>query len=155
VTARKLMLADIARTGLTARDAGAMHLRALDASQTYALTGRRAESYMIPYFLPDGRVNGFARVRFTGDCEQRYWQNAKGCRLYLPPFVDWAKIMRDPAVRLYVTEGEKKAAALCKHDVPCVGLGGVENWRKDALDELDGFDLEGREVAIVFDSPDA
>lgn len=152
----KSMLAELRKSGLDARDAKAMHLRYRSATATFAFTkSRGVESYGIPYFELSGRINGFERVRFIGQALGRYWQNAKGCRLYLPPFIDWRKIARDPTVRVYVTEGEKKSACACKLGLPCIGLGGVENWRRGALDDLDAFDLKDREVVLVFDTPDS
>ncbi|MBI4290581.1 MAG: DUF3854 domain-containing protein [Betaproteobacteria bacterium] len=159
------MLADLATSGLDARDAKTMRLRYRSAKETLAYTkSHNAESYGIPYFERGQKVNGFERLRFIGPPlgfakltsgeQPRYWQNGKGCRLYLPPHIDWPKVMSDPRITIYIAEGEKKSASMCKQGKPCIGIGGVENWRRDALDELDAFDLKGREVVLVFDAPD-
>jgi hypothetical protein len=55
-----------------------------------------------------------------------------------------------------ITEGEKKAAAACYYQYPCIGLGGVQNFRSrdlnmDFLPELDEFNWD-RQVIIAYDS---
>ncbi|MGH8738531.1 MAG: DUF3854 domain-containing protein, partial [Burkholderiales bacterium] len=152
------VLANLAPSGLGATDGDAMGLRPLSAEYCRTKYGVAAEAYVIPYRTLHGRVNGFARVRFVGPGAkgQRYHQIKKGCRLYLPPVpgVTWADVARERTITLYFTEGEKKAYAATRAGLLTIGLGGVENWRKQALAELDQFDLVGRIVILIFDSPD-
>jgi len=156
------MRQSLGASGLSRKDWAIMQVRHLTAAETAALTRgqHRLESYCLPYFKRSGIANGFCRLRlntaqaFPGAEARRYWQNGEGCRLYLPPFIKWEKVAKDQSAQLYFTEGEKKAASLCRLGVPCVGLGGVDSWRKEALAELGAFDLDGREACIVFDTPD-
>lgn len=159
----KNILNDLARSGLTAKDAETHRIEPLSSAQTAKLTGQQVESYKLPYHTLDGKVNGFYRLRFLPSDNvvpfvrakkaRRYWQpKASGTHLYLPPCVKWSKIAQNSTQTLYITEGEKKAIALCKEGRACIGLGGVQSWRRDAAKELDSFVLRDREVVIVFDS---
>jgi Domain of unknown function (DUF3854) len=65
----------------------------------------------------------------------------------------------DPAVPLWITEGQKKADALASHGFCALALLGVWNWRGrndlgglTALADWDCVALNDREVRIVFDS---
>lgn len=67
--------------------------------------------------------------------------------------------LRDPATRLWITEGAKKADALAQLGACAINISGVWNWRgrnefggKTTLPEWDEIALEGRSVWIVFDS---
>jgi len=67
--------------------------------------------------------------------------------------------VRKPDVPLFVTEGVKKADAAASHEICCVALLGVWNWRgknKDggltALPDWESIALKGRTVYVVFDS---
>lgn len=159
----KIVLDDLARSGINAKDADTHNIVSLNAAQTAKLTGQHVESYKLPYHTSDGKMNGFYRLRFLPSNNvvpfarakkaRRYWQpKDSGCHLYLPPSVKWSKVAQDSAQALYITEGEKKAIALCKEGRACIGLGGVQSWRRDAAKELDSFVLRDREAVIVFDS---
>ncbi len=67
--------------------------------------------------------------------------------------------LADPAVPLWITEGQKKADALASIGLCALGLLGVWNWRgkndlggKTVLADLDFVAWNGRDVRIVFDS---
>src|SRR6202044_2632045 len=65
--------------------------------------------------------------------EQRYAQPAgTGTPIYLPYTMDWS----DDALRdcggVALTEGEKKAAALCSQGIRAVAVGGVFNFSDKA-----------------------
>jgi hypothetical protein len=82
-----------------------------------------------------------------------------GNHLYVPANYDW-KAWRAQAKEkraLIITEGELKAASAAKRALPCVGLGGVFNFKdkKHAIiPELKSFapDWEGLPVYIIYDS---
>jgi hypothetical protein len=100
--------------------------------------------------------------------ELRYWQpRHSGVHLYLPPLMDWTKVMADRWTPLIIAEGEFKAIAACHVlKMPACGIGGVWNWqpRKGLiLPEFEQFvwrDADAppwdfgksRTVYIVFDS---
>ncbi len=169
MSVRQKMLADLERSGITEQQATQLKLKPLSATATDKLVGKKAESYQIPYFDINGKPIDFYRVRLLEEPKsfgkgkakkpQRYVQ-PKGERpyLYFPPIIDWRAIAQDPTYPIYITEGEKKAAATTLFtDFPCIGLGGVWSWRaiKKSLNLLPEFyDIvwEEREVFIVFDS---
>lgn len=79
--------------------------------------------------------------------------------MYLPPLLEksWKEIAKDVTVSLVLTEGELKAACACKLNMPCIGLGGVYNWRsarkgQELLPVLEQFRWLDRKVVICFDS---
>jgi hypothetical protein len=66
-TSRQLMLADLARSGLTARDAKRAGYKPLTEDEVFERTGYRRVGYLIPYFDIDGKPTSYWRVRFTTD----------------------------------------------------------------------------------------
>jgi hypothetical protein len=50
-------------------------------------------------------------------------------RAYFPRNYNWAAWLKSPEKRLYITEGEFKAACGCKFGFATVGLGGTENFK--------------------------
>jgi hypothetical protein len=128
------ILADIARSGLTAADAKAMRLK------------KTARGYQIPYFDLAGKPTGFFRERLLAACDpfaakkekpRKYRQDdGTTCELYLPPIVDWMKCAGSKDYVFVITEGEKKvfkAQRECnKHNGKVqyrfIGIGGVSAW---------------------------
>ena len=120
----------------------------------------------IPYFAIDGtrtqveRLKLFPAAKDKEGKEVRYWQPRNtDSRLYFPPLMPWNKIVADPTVRIYFTEGEKKECVLSQHGFACVALAGCWNWIVKQQDgtrldfpELDLFDFDGRPVEILPDS---
>ncbi len=87
--------------------------------------------------------------------ERRYDQRAgTGVRAYFPLTVDWLAVLADVSIPILITEGEKKAAKACKEGFITVGLGGVNNIRRDGvfLEELAQLAAGGRLIYIAFDS---
>jgi hypothetical protein len=155
----KAMLADLKKSGLGPKDAAALGLEYSD--------GDGRPCYAIPYPALDGKATEHYRVRYLGATDKlerdakgrpRRYTQPKGSapRFYYPRIggVDWKKVAADARVLLYMTEGEKKAAASSALGVPTVGLGGVFNWLTDgqAIDDFDDFAWKGRAVRIAFDS---
>jgi hypothetical protein len=108
--------------------------------------------YGIPY-----PGNGFLRYRcFYAEDKPgpRYLQRKdSGCHLYVPPVIDEA-VLDDSSKALYITEGEKKALKASQEGLPCLGLGGLWNWRHNGklIDDFDRISFKGREVLIVPDN---
>lgn len=163
------VLADLARSGLTAVDARVLRISALSPAQAKVLTKLGSRSaYKLPYFDLDGTPSTFLRVRFLGEAspvEQRdgkslrYWQPPKSSpHLYFPPYIKWRAVLADPTETIYVVEGEKKAALGTKLlQRPVVGLGGIWSWgsRKAGISvvpDLVPFLAAGRKVVLVFDA---
>jgi hypothetical protein len=130
--------------------------------------GGRVRAYRIPYFALSGKRIPFARYRLLDPYTPKgskkpakYLQDrGTGSHFYFPPFIEWTRIAKDPTTPLYITEGEKKAAAVCKIGSPCIGLGGVWNFvgREDAdgpseaIADFGAVEWKGRVVNILFDS---
>ena len=130
--------------------------------------------FQIPYFDLKGKTTEFFRFRYLQDRPstgfaalgdpvgkvRRYGQpSGSGSHVYLPPLLDqsWAEIAADPSVSLVITEGELKAACACSLGVPCIGLGGVYNWRagkqgQELIPDLEAFRWEDRHLVLCFDS---
>lgn len=166
---RRMMLEDLARSGLTEKDAATLSIEPLDAKAAMVVAGGTGKShgrsgYKIPYFTAAGRPTDFYRVRFIpSDPEPRYVQpGGTAPEVYLPPLLErpWSEILADPDVELVITEGEKKAACACKHGIPTIGLGGVWSFRAgklglDLLPALAEAAWDGRHVAIIYDADTA
>lgn len=160
----ELMLKKLAESGLDAADAKRMRLTILTAAEVSARRG----AFDIPYFTPEGKLSKFSRLRYlekasgfaaqTERGEQRYWQELGSLNeIYLPPFLDWPLILKDPKQDLIITEGELKAACAAKNGLPCIGLGGVWMFKaskkgKAFLDGLVEIVWNDRNVYIVYDS---
>lgn len=169
--------ADLARakwrsSGLSDEQAEVLHFKALTALETKSLGPNfEAEaSLKIPYFEADGTPISFFRVRYltlsgfraAQTKPHRYMQPrviGVPIEIYLPPMLpqSWEKLLADPSVALYFTEGELKAACGCAYGLPTIGLGGVYNWMssKQAIPfhpTLERAEWRGRSVVILFDS---
>lgn len=169
-TVRAMMLADLARSGLTAEDAKKLGVEPLTKDETERLvaskvTGRfHVCSYKIPYRNADGSESGMFRLKFLEDVKDKkgkaikYWQ-AEGStpKAFFAPFCDWLDVADDPSVAIVITEGEKKAAKTTRMGVPTIGLGGVWSWQSKRLGvslipELAAFKLQDRSVFLCFDT---
>lgn len=163
------MLADLARSLLTAEHAAAMRCAVVPAEAMAEMELPRKPAYALPYFDLDGRPTGFCRWRFLEDTRSaweretdkkplRYAQPPSTMpELYLPPLIDWRRIAEDPAVPLVITEGEKKAACLTALGRPCAGLGGVYSFKstkrgQPLIRHLREFDWKDRDVVVCYDS---
>lgn len=157
-------LADLARSGLTARDSRLMRVRQLSPKAVEKLTGHATAAYQLPYFNTRGQAIDYYRLRFSEPVtdlragrELRYWQPPRTPpHAYLPPHVDWRAVLKDKDQSLVVTEGEKKAACGAKLlGRPVVGLGGVWSFmsraqRMGLLPELVPL-AEKRQVLLCYD----
>jgi len=168
------MLKDLARSGLTETDAKKLHLKVLTRKENEKLTGFYVPGYLIPYTdIKKKKVKDAYRVRHLEDIPGKFgsvrtkpvrYTGPKGQlpHLYFPAnFKNWAGLAKDTSELIYLTEGEKKAAALCKAGLPCVAVPGVWGWKskkhgvriiKD-FSCIDWGDADSpRRVAMVFDN---
>jgi len=78
--------------------------------------------------------------------------------LFFPAnFGNWAGLAKDTDETIYLTEGEKKAACLCKNGLPCITVPGVWGWKSKKHDvriikDFNAIDWTDRTVAMVFDN---
>lgn len=163
------ILADLKRSGLSSADAKAMRVELFTGEQVRALTKKYDRTaYKIPYFDERGKPLEFFRLRFldlvldpkTGKT-LRYWQPPQTSpQLYLPPGIDWQKVLRDKDTEIIITEGEKKAVCGCRYlKMPVIGLGGIWSWKSrpqhaPVIDGLLDF-IKERKVTICFDADPA
>ena len=164
-------LQHLALSGLDAKDAKKLSLRWLKPGPARTvLKMKHALPYggiHFPYFALDGKIDsGICRVRMLQDPANGFIENGLGKylqppgtppRIYLPPTVKWELIAKDASQPLLITEGEKKAAAVCKIGLACIGLGGVWSFQqKDTgiplLKDLTAFNWIGRRVTLLYDS---
>lgn len=120
----------------------------------------------LPYFDLDGSElmgknnEPFVRYRLRGDLPKgigKYRQKrGSGLAAYIPRLnINWVEVAHDTSQPIWITEGEFKSISVTQQGIPCVGLGGVDNWReKDGswARPLDNFQWVGRTVFIVYDA---
>ena len=176
---RAAMLKDLARSGLTETDAKKLGLKVLTRKENEKLTGFYVPGYLIPYTdINKKKVKDAYRVRHLEDIPGKFgsirkkpvrYTGPKGQlpHLYFPAnFGNWAGLAKDASELIYLTEGEKKAAALCKAGLPCVAVPGVWGWKskkhgvriikdfgliKWSFENDDG-EIIPRPLAMVFDN---
>lgn len=125
-------------------------------------TVRDCVVYEIPYHDLTGKRTSFSRWKLLpfGDeePEMKYYQVPNSIpQLYLPPLIDWREVAEDSTRRLVITEGEKKAACACLHDLACVAVGGVWSHKSskfglELLRDFDLFEWRDRIVEICYDA---
>lgn len=172
--AYELALAKLASSGLTEEDFKALRFEALSPTSTHGLheTFKPLCSLKITYWDPtdlNKPLSGapkwppFYRLRYLrpgGDAKEdtRYTNEpVSGVVAYFPPIVNWPEIVEDVNSTVIITEGELKAAKACAQGHPCIGLGGVWNFRSGPmgvtfLKELEAFNWVKRRVYVMFDS---
>lgn len=169
--------ADLARSGLTLEDAAALGCLIVDADALAELGHSQPEAGIVfPYWSPAlGRFQPLAefhRARLLTDTRTGFAAQTKARRysqpagtlnsVYVPRIVegevfDWKRFFEDPRETLYITEGEKKAAAGCKRGLHCIGLGGVDVFQArkrgaEALPLMEDIDFRARDVGVIFDT---
>lgn len=159
----------LASSCLSPEDGRRMGLRQADVAELASFGLPAKLAFEVPYFGLDGKPTGFRRWRYledtrtgfkllTGEKPVRYVQPpGSATEAYLPPFLDWREVARDPGIDLVVTEGELKAACCSRLVAPCVGLGGVYSFMskrhgQPLLPTLLQFVWEGRKVYVTYDS---
>jgi hypothetical protein len=117
---------------------------------------QRRRGLVIPTYSPSGSTSYQLRPdapRKRNGKVRRYEQPAGvGCILDVHPYN--MEAIRDPGVRLWVTEGCKKGDSLTSRGECAISLSGVWNWQRDGepLPCWEHVALDGREVYVVFDS---
>ena len=159
-TIHQLMVADYKKSGLTAADVKALGFEPCEHKQGK----QRVLAYRIHYSNFDGEPIDHYRLKLLGPCvdadgkPMKYWQEpGSPNQLYIPPLgdINWRATVDDPSIEIWIVEGEKKAAAMCKLGLPTVGLGGVDSFQnkdKSLVDGLADLARGGRVINILFDS---
>ena len=167
------MLEKLLLSGLTAKDADLSKFTPLTAEEVTrrlpGLTKHPAAGFTLPYFDVDGKRTDFYRFRYLDQPQRngfaaltkqkawRYIQPVAPPQIYFPKFFDWKQFFSNkPEERwLIITEGELKAACAAKHELPCLGLGGVWNFKGKnnlLLPQLADLPLAELPVYTVYDS---
>jgi hypothetical protein len=166
----------LAESGLDLSDANQLGIELLTPAQTleYAPQAPNIPSMLIKYYDPKGQLYSLdsGRIRLLGKLKGFLGAAKKPPRFYqkkgakpLPYFpqhesIDWHFVLANTENTIYFTEGELKACCLAKHGLPCIGLGGVYNWRSKRLKmllipEIAELNLMHREIILAFDSDTA
>jgi hypothetical protein len=177
-----LAIDDLARSGIVPEQAKALGMFSVNsAKRATPFTEFRDEAALVILYYDikgeplmcerNGKQFQFARVRYLGDTLQKfdfngpkelpkYGQPARsGVHAYFSPVVDWEEVAANPSIRIYIVEGEKKAAKLCLEGYFAIGIGGCWNFRvnggldgiKRLLPEFEQFNWDGRDVYLALD----
>ena len=164
---KKLAIADLKRSGLTANDYKTLQLEVMTAQETKKFVGEDRASYKIPYFNLAGERTAFARVRFIESRYGRAFRKQSSFRysqpfnssphIYYAPYLDWKAIAKDPSWPILITEGEKKAAKACREGIACIALGGVYAFKsskrqQNIIPDFDDIVWNDREIEICYDA---
>ncbi len=151
-------LADLARSGLTEKDAAELKIYDLTAEEMRRRFGAPVRGYAIPYNTGFERAKLLEEWQSPSDKKPRKYMQQYNSKpeLYFPTIgdVDWINIKNDVKHDLFITEGEKKSAAVTKAGLPCIAISGVWCWlsRGKPLAGWEEIKFSGRQVFIVFDS---
>jgi len=158
------------KSGLTLETIARAKLRSLTPMEMQAHLGATTTRVRSALLIPYLHLDGFFRLRLFhqeaspadyGADDHRYWQRPgtpPAC--YIPPYTFESGGLSDPAMRLIVCEGEKKALRLDQENAEAMrfavlGFGGLWNWRQGGrpLLALEGIAWgPGRETWVAFDS---
>ena len=157
---RTLFLAKLKVSGLDAKDAKRSGFAACLTAPPWVRIP--SSGFVVPY--PDHEFERFrylpALVDIKGK-EIRYSQpEGKPTPPYFSPLFDWGDYLDRSLPRpenyfLCLTEGEIKAAAACKAHIPCIGLGGVWNFKAKnnlLVPELANLNWEEVPTYAIYDS---
>lgn len=132
---------DLGRSGLLPEDIAATQATASNLAAIKVSI--ETKGYVIPYYDLQGTRLPFYRVRlfdhFMDNKQVKYKQPfGTGNHIYFPR--DFSRIFTHINTNhefsrpfVIITEGEKKAAAVTKAGLPCVALGGVDNWKNKTI----------------------
>lgn len=171
-------LADLKKSGLTESDFKKLKIKVLTVKENQKLTGKvnAVPGYVMPYFdihgkpiknawrrrnieIPKGKFGGErvdpSKWRYRGPDDELP-------HLYFPQnFKAWPQVAKDVTEAIFITEGEKKAACMCKRGYPTIAVPGVWGWKsaKQGVRIIKDFDCidwgnaeNPRPVYMVFDN---
>lgn len=128
--------ADLRKSGLTDQTIEQAAIKSLRPDEIAKVPGCNHRFIKSMYEIPYPGCNGFSRYRVfykdgytltNGKKPAKYLQNeGSGNHLYIPESIN--TILKDAAVPIYITEGEKKALKACQEGLNCIGLSGLWNW---------------------------
>ena len=120
---------------------------------------RRAPAWVAPMYSPDGHITSLQIKPKHPRKDKRgkpvKYDTPAGASNILDVHPFNLERVRDPGVRLWITEGCKKADSLASRGECVIALAGVDGWVRKGGVPLPCWEhvpLEGRETYIVFDS---
>ncbi len=152
-------LEDLKRSGLseeTIKEAGIYSVRPQDIPRKLGWNPKGVASLLA---FPYPGMDGFERYKpFYKDGypdKPKYLQpKDTPPHLYIPHRS--RGLLKDTSTPLYITEGEKKTLKAIQEGLPCIGIGGLWNWKKEGEEELipdfDLIELKERKVIIIPDN---
>lgn len=164
--------ADLARSGLTLKDAQDQGWYAVDDASTVDPGFRKEPALVIPYrdlsgrpvtYTKDGKPHPYVRVRYLGSPKKgllppgnKYAQpKGSGVEVFVPTGL-WEELQEGKHSAIVIVEGEKKALACWNNNIPAIGLGGVDSFRasdtKSLHPSIKNCLEKVKRVHIVFDS---
>lgn len=170
---REAMLNKLKLSGLDENDVKILGFKNVDRDACEKIrprfTDKPAAGFFIPYFDASGKRTSFFRFRYLEEPirtgfdalvqhkASRYIQPAgQSPRIYFSPLCDWKDTLaRKEDKVLMITEGELKANCAVKNGLPCLGLGGVWNFKSKTstlIKDLENIDWEAVVTYIVYDS---
>lgn len=171
----RIATAKLETSGLTEADGATLGAYSVENAATVADSFEALPALVLPYYDIHGKPAkaapnwpDFYRIRYleepkgfgkaAGEKPKRYTQPPNtGVCAYFARGMDWVALSKNLDEPLLLTEGELKAAKACLSGFPCIGLGGVYNFRNSKqgvffLPELEAFTWARRRVSIVYDS---
>lgn len=139
---------DLNKSGLVVAD---LNARLLGPSEKAATnTSFQIQGYVIPYYTIEGKPASFYRVRlFDHDPKYKQLKDSPN-HVYFPK--NFAKLAKDSPY-IIATEGEKKAALLCKLGFAACAFGGVDSWRNRQISIPVGSELAQSTTKITAKLP--
>ena len=160
-------LADLRKSGLSDEAIQEAGIKSVSPRDIPKKLGFDIPGLSSMYEIPYPGCEGYSRFKaFYADGE-RYYKGGdekpkylarkdSGNHLYIPPKVK--QILSNPAIPLYITEGEKKTLKAAQEGIDCIGLSGLWNWGRktengyELLPDFSQIALDGRTIYIVPDS---
>lgn len=166
------IIEDLAKSGLTADNFEVEPLiseaeleEQLGVTKTKDISGNWIRILEIGgYWIPYPNVSGYYRLKLrreiqTQEGKVKYLspkkELGKGNHAYILPEVEKLLKNYSPDKPIFITEGEKKAAKATLEGFPCIGLGGVWNFKdgdNNFLPQLDQYIWHNRTSYITYDS---
>jgi len=137
---------DLQKSGLMSNDIRARFLEAPE--RTSCNVPADVQGYVIPYFDINGLPVPYYRVKLFGfHIKYKQVKNTPN-HVYFPiNFKTVYDALPKDKKLVVVTEGEKKAACLCKLGIPAVAFGGVDSWQNKIITIPGDAEMSANSVA--------
>jgi len=147
-------LAHLRRSGLTDETIAQAGISSVAPQDLRRILGYLPKGFVSAYQIPYS--TGFCRWRLfyeNGDGRKYLQRKGSGNHLYIPPAVK--QKLSDPAMPLYIVEGEKKALRGLQEGLCAIGISGLWNYTNGngaLISDFSRIAWDGREVHLVPDN---